>query len=104
MSEMANKPLTKAQKLAILSKSIDAGAHIDINFHSGFDGTAPVNEIEKIFTEMKAETSAGSHENSRWIRFSNGDEIDFDGVLFLPQKVMPVEWQDTGDVEELVRS
>lgn len=98
---MTVKPLTKEQKMEILSKSIDAGANIDINFHTDIDRTAPVAEIEKIFTDMDFETSARTYEQNRWIRFNAAGDNRFAGILFFPQsQLLPKEWQDAGDQEE----
>lgn len=96
---MTVKPLTKEQKLDIVSNAIDAGAHIDISFHANTRNLAPVNELESIFSGMRSDISGSTKEKSRWINFLDGEDIVFRGVIFLPHD-LPKEWQDSGDKEE----
>lgn len=98
---MAVKPLTKEQKLDIVSKAIDAGAHVDISFHANTRILPPLNELESIFTGMHSELSGSTKEKSRWINFSDAEDIVFRGVIFLrqPEPVEP-DCQDTGDMED----
>lgn len=99
---MTVKPLTKEQKLEIVSQAMDAGAFIDINFHLDIQPDAPVKVIAKIFTDMDFETSAKTYEQSRWIKFEAARESKISGVLFFPQnQPLPKEWQDSGDMEEV---
>lgn len=86
--------LTKEQKLEIVSKAIDAGANIDINFHTDSPGVAPVSELKNILADMDATYSGSTKEKSRWINFWDGNSR-FRAVVFLPE--IPPEWQDTGD-------
>lgn len=93
---MTVKPLTKEQKLEILSKAIDAGAHIQMHFHTAeANGTATPDEAKVILRELEVASNYRFSESRR-----NEEDYKFEGIIYLPVKQTASEWQDTGDMEE----
>lgn len=95
---MANKPLTKEQKLDIVSKAIDAGAHIQMHFHTPeASGNATPEEAKLILRDLEV-SSKYKYSESR----SNENDYKFEGIIYRPmpgEKTLP-EWKDTGDMVE----
>lgn len=96
---MVLKTLNAAQKMDIVEKAIQMGAHIEIKFHmSQLKTKATVSDAVGIFSGM--DFTEHNVEDLNYYEFRNGYE-KFEGTVFLPDYYpLPIGWADAGDVEE----
>lgn len=76
--------LTKAQKLEMVSKAIDAGFHIELRLHFVND-LETLDEKLEVFTGLPIEMHCGEKTKTTWAKVNpeNGFDDKFEASVFL---------------------
>lgn len=72
--------LTKEQKLEMVSKAIDAGFYIDLNYHS-VKSDSELDENLSIFSGLKTRIAGIKKSENTWVKVETDDK--FSAAIFI---------------------